>query len=124
MTPEIVVGLIVAGALGAVARFIVDGLVQGTNVAFPWGTFLVNVSGSLLVGLVTGAALYHALPKTPATWLAVGFCGSYTTFSTLTFDTIRLLESDSVPGAFFNAVGTLVAGAAAAAVGLVLAAAV
>lgn len=83
MTPEILVGLVVTGALGALARFVVDRLVQDrTGAGFPWGTLVVNVTGSLLVGLVTGAALYHALPKTPATWLAVGCCGSYTTFST------------------------------------------
>lgn len=125
MTPEILAGLAVAGASGALARFLVDRLVQGqTEEAFPWGTLVVNLSGSLLVGLVTGAALYHALPKTPATWLAVGFCGSYTTFSTFAFETVRLLEEDQASGAVRNAVGTLLAGAAAAAVGLLLAAAV
>ena len=125
MTPEILVGLVVAGALGALARFVVDRLVQDrTGAAFPWGTLVVNVTGSLLVGLVTGAALYHALPKTPATWLAVGCCGSYTTFSTFAFETVRLLEEHEASGAVLNAVGTLLAGAAAAAAGLLLAAAV
>lgn len=125
MTPEILVGLIVAGALGALARLLVDRLVQGqTEGAFPWGTFVVNVTGSLLVGLVAGAALYEALPKTPATWLAVGFCGSYTTFSTFGFETVQLLEEGQAFAALLNAVGTLLAGAAAAAAGLLLAAAV
>lgn len=125
MTPEILAGLAVAGALGALARFLLDRLVQGqTEGAFPWGTLVVNVTGSLLVGLVTGAALHHALPQTPATWLAVGFCGSYTTFSTFAFETVRLLEEGEASGGLLNAAGTLLAGAAAAAVGLLLAGAV
>jgi len=125
MRPGILVGLVVAGALGALARFLFDGIVEGqTDGAFPWGTFVVNVTGSLLVGLVAGAALYHALPSTPATWLAVGFCGSYTTFSTFAFETVRLLEEGETSGAVLNAVGTMLAGAAAATAGLLLAAAV
>ena len=124
MTPETLVGLVVAGALGALARFLVDRLVQRrTAAALPWGTLVVNVSGSLLVGLVTGDALYQALPKTPATWLAVGFCGSYTTFSAFAFETVRLMEENEASGALLNAVGTLLAGAAAAAAGLLLTAA-
>ncbi len=125
MTSEILVGLVVAGAVGALARFLVDGVVQGrTGAAFPWGTLVVNVTGSLLVGLVTGAVLYHAVPATPATWLAVGLCGSYTTFSTFAFETVRLLEEGEASGTLLNVVGTLLAGAAAAAAGLLLATAV
>ena len=56
---------LIAAAIGAPARYIVDGLVQDhTDGAFPWGTFVVNVSGSLLLGLITGWGLYHGLDPT------------------------------------------------------------
>lgn len=124
MTPTILVGLLIAGAVGAPARYLLDGFVQDrTEGAFPWGTFVINVSGSLLLGLIAGAALYHAFPSTPQIWLGTGLCGAYTTFSTFTFETIRLLEEGAVAEAFFNAIASLLIGTAAAAAGLALAAA-
>lgn len=125
MTPTILLGLVVGGATGAVARHLVDGLVQDhTGGAFPWGTFAVNVTGSLLLGLITGAVLYHAFPDAPTIWLGSGVCGSYTTFSTFTYETVRLVEEGAAAAAFLNAVFSLLAGTGAAAVGLVLAATV
>jgi CrcB protein len=124
VTPAIGAGLVVAGAIGAPARYLVDGFVQDRTVGdLPWGTFVINVTGSLLLGLITGAALYHAFPSTPKIWLGTGFCGAYTTFSTFTFETIRLLEEGEVANAFRYAAGSLLAGAAAAALGLAVAAA-
>lgn len=123
MTPTIVVGLMGAGALGAPCRYLLDALVQGrTEGAMPWGTFVVNVSGSLLLGLITGAALYHAFPATPRVVLGTGFCGAYTTFSTFTFETVRLWEQGDVADALANVALGLVAGTIAAAAGLALAA--
>lgn len=123
MTATIAIGLLIGGAIGAPARYLLDGFVQDhTEGAFPWGTFVINISGSLLLGLITGAALYHAFPNTPKIWLGTGFCGSYTTFSTFTFETVRLLEEGAVADAFRNALFSLLVGAAAAAAGLALAA--
>jgi CrcB protein len=103
---------------------LLDGLVQDrTDGAFPWGTFVINVSGSFTLGLITGAALYHAFPSTPKVWLGTGFCGAYTTFSTFTFETIRLLEEGAVTDAFRNALASLLLGALAPAAGLAIAAA-
>lgn len=124
MTPSIAAGLVVAGAVGAPARYLLDGFVQDrTESAFPWGTFVVNVSGSFLLGLITGAALYHAFPNTPKVWLGTGFCGAYTTFSSFTFETIRLLEDGDVTEALQNAAASLIVAALAAAAGLAIAAA-
>jgi CrcB protein len=124
VTLTIAIGLIVAGALGAPARYLLDGFVQDhTEGAFPWGTFVINVSGSFVLGLITGAALYHAFPNTPKVWLGTGFCGAYTTFSTFTFETIRLLEEGAVSDAFRNAVASLLTGALFAGIGLAVAAA-
>ena len=54
--------------------------------AFPWGTFVINATGSFVLGFLTGLALYHAFPKTPKVILGTGLCGAYTTFSTFTFE--------------------------------------
>ncbi len=125
MSVNAVVGIAVAGALGAPARYLVDGLVQDrTRGPFPWGTFVVNATGSFLLGLITGAALYHGFTGAPRLWLATGFCGAYTTFSTFTFETVRLVEEGDAGPALANVVAGLLVGAAAAAAGLALAAAV
>ncbi|MGI9033316.1 MAG: fluoride efflux transporter CrcB [Acidimicrobiales bacterium] len=114
---------VAAGALGAPVRYLVDGFVADrAEGAFPWGTLVVNVTGSLLLGLITGLSLYHAFPETPKVVLGTGFCGAYTTFSTFTFETVRLLEEGAVNEAFRNALGTLVTCAGAAAAGVALAA--
>ncbi|MHB8467345.1 MAG: fluoride efflux transporter CrcB [Acidimicrobiales bacterium] len=117
------IGLLVAGSIGAPSRYLLDGLVQDhTAGAFPWGTFVINMTGSLLLGLITGAALYHAFPTTPKIVLGTGFCGAYTTFSTWTFETIRLLEEGAVREALINAALALLVGVGAAGLGLALAA--
>jgi CrcB protein len=74
---------------------------------FPWGTFVVNVSGSFALGVLTGLALYHAFPEEPRIVLGAGFCGAYTTFSTFGLETVRLLEQDAPAAACRNALGTL-----------------
>lgn len=117
------VAFIAAGAVGAAVRYLVDGFVgDRTEGAFPWGTFLINATGSLLLGLLTGLSLYHGFPNTPRVVLGTGFCGAYTTFSTFTFETARLLEEGAVDEAFRNALGTLVTCAVGAAAGVALAA--
>jgi CrcB protein len=117
------VAFVAAGAIGAPLRYVIDGAVQDrTEGAFPWGTFVINASGSLLLGFLTGLALYHAFPDTPRIILGTGFCGAYTTFSTYGFETVRLLEEGATAEAFRNALGTLIVGAAAAAAGIALAA--
>ncbi len=68
MTATVLVGLAVAGAAGALARHLLDGVVEErTRTAFPWGTFVINATGSLILGLVVGAALSRGFPTTPTT---------------------------------------------------------
>jgi CrcB protein len=123
VSPLAWVAFVAAAAVGAPLRYLVDGYI-GDRVegAFPWGTFVVNASGSLLLGVLTGLALYHSFPKTPKVILGTGFCGAYTTFSTFSFETVRLAQEGALEEAFGNALGTLVTCAAAAALGLALAA--
>jgi CrcB protein len=117
------IGVIVAGAIGAPSRYLLDGFVQDrVSGAFPWGTFVINMTGSFVLGFLTGLALYHAFPDTPRIILGTGFCGAYTTFSTWTFETVRLVEEDALREAALNAGLSLVVGMAAAAAGLALAA--
>lgn len=117
------VGVLLAGAAGAVARYLVDGAVQSrVGGVFPWGTFLINITGSFILGLIVGLALYQGLSDAPRTIVGTGFCGAYTTFSTFTYETVRLGEEGSRVTAFTNVVGSTLAGVLAAAAGLALAA--
>lgn len=117
------VAFVAAAAIGAPVRYLVDGAIgDRTRGTFPWGTFAVNATGSLLLGFLTGLALYHGLPDAPKTVLGTGFCGAYTTFSTHTYETVRLIQDGARATAIGTALGTLAAGTAAAALGLGLAA--
>jgi CrcB protein len=119
------IAFLAAAGLGAPARYLLDGWVQErTTGAFPWGTFVVNVTGCFLLGALTGLALYHGLDPTVRAVVGTGGIGAYTTFSTFTFETVRLAEEGVVDGAIRNALGSLVVGLAAAAAGLALAAVV
>jgi CrcB protein len=123
VSPLAWVAFIAAGAIGAPLRYLVDGAVgDRTEGVFPWGTFIINATGSILLGFLTGLALYHAFPTEPKIVLGSGFCGAYTTFSTFTFETVRLIEQGALNEAVRNALGTLVICTAAAALGIALAA--
>ena len=113
--------LLVGGAIGAPARYLVDGAVQGrVGGTFPWGTFVVNVTGSLVLGVLTGLALYHGLGDVPRAAVGTGFCGAYTTFSTYSYETVRLLEAGELGPAAANAFGSIAVGLLAAGIGLAL----
>jgi CrcB protein len=114
-------GVAVAGAVGAVVRYLVDRAVQRRRyTVFPFGTLLVNVSGSFLAGVVLGLVLYHGLASRPAVVIGIGFLGSYTTLSTFSFESLRLLESGAVLLGLANMMGSLVAGLLAAGAGFAL----
>ena len=115
------VAFLVAAGIGAPARYVLDGLVTGRmGGSFPWGTLVVNVSGSFVLGGVTGLALIHGLDPRLRLVLGTGFCGSFTTFSTFTFETVRLIEEGAAVLALRNVLGSLLAGAGAAAAGMAI----
>jgi fluoride exporter len=112
----------VAGAAGAPLRYVVDVLVSERSAgAFPLGTMVVNISGAFVLGLITGLAMYHGLPKSSGEILGTGFIGAYTTFSTFSLETMQLLEDGELQQALTNVAVSLVAGGLAAAAGLALA---
>lgn len=119
MTVGLFLAVAAGGLVGAPARFLIDRAVNGrTESELPWGTFVVNVSGSLLLGLLSGLSLAGHLPVTAKALLGTGFCGAYTTFSTFTFETVGQLEDGRVLEAAGNALVSLAVGLAAAAAGL------
>ncbi|WP_334172619.1 fluoride efflux transporter CrcB [Sinomonas sp.] len=122
MTPLTVALLGLAGGLGAAARFILDGLIRArVRTALPVGTILINISGSFLLGLIAGATLRGAPPELQAI-AGTGFLGGYTTFSTASVETIRLIQANRPATAALNALGTLAAAVLAATAGMLLAA--
>ncbi|TXJ76261.1 fluoride efflux transporter CrcB [Streptomyces lavendulae] len=118
--------LVVAGAVvGAPARYLTDRAVQSRHDSvFPWGTFVVNVVGSLILGLVTGAVAAGAAGPRLLLLLGTGLCGALTTYSTFSYETLRLTEAGSGLYASVNVVAGVAAGPAAAFAGYWLAGAV
>jgi CrcB protein len=111
-----------AGALGALSRYGVHGLVQSRTASrFPYGTVVVNLSGSFVLGLIFGLATYQGLDADVRTVVGTGFIGAYTTFSSFSYDTFGLLEEGATPAAWVNAWGSIAVGLAAATSGFVLA---
>jgi len=110
-----------AGALGALARYGLEGLVsRRAPGAFPWGTFAVNITGAFVLGFVFTVMTEQL---TVAPWIrgavTIGFLGAYTTFSTLSFETYRLAEDGALGVAAANALGSLAAGLTAVYLGVV-----
>jgi CrcB protein len=106
-------------SVGAVARYLLDQAVSRNRAtAFPAGTWIINITGSFILGLLTGLAAHHGLPENVVTVVGTGVCGGYTTFSTFSFETIRLTEDGSGLIAVGNIVGSIAAGLTAAALGL------
>ena len=109
-------------ALGAPARFLLDEAVQRrAGGTFPWGTAVVNVLGCLLLGLVVGATDAARPSSALAEILGVGFCGTFTTFSTFGDDTVRLVDEGASGLAALNVICSLVLGVTAAVLGISLA---
>ncbi|MEZ5115329.1 MAG: fluoride efflux transporter CrcB [Candidatus Nanopelagicales bacterium] len=107
----------IGAAVGAPARYLLDrAVMQRVTGAFPWGTLLVNVLGSLVLGLVLGAAL----PPPARLLLGVGFCGALTTFSTFGYETQRLLDGGARRTALLNVVVSVLACVAAVAAGIAI----
>jgi len=105
-------------AVGAPARYLTDRAVQSRHdTVFPWGTLTVNVVGSFVLGLVTSAAARGLLPPVVVAAVGTGFCGALTTYSTFSYETLRLAEERAGLEALVNVLASVAAGLAAAALG-------
>jgi CrcB protein len=98
MTPQLILAVAAGGALGSVARYLVgigSGNLFGTD--FPWGTLIINVTGSFLIGAFVGLfATKWDLSQAARIFLTVGICGGYTTFSTFSLDAWYLIERGQI----------------------------
>ena len=110
------------GALGSTARYTVDRTVE-TILGHPslFGVFLINITGSFLLGIFISAAHNHTTwPLELRLLVTVGFLGSYTTFSTLTVATMQSAMMPDLPKAVFNILGSIIIGLVAAALGILV----
>ena len=111
-------GVALLGGVAALVRFAVDGFVaERARGEFPWGTFVVNISGAFVLGLLVGAALHGDAFLLAGT----AVIGSYTTFSTWMFETHRLGEEGDLTLAAANVAVSLIVGVGAAALGRLIA---
>jgi CrcB protein len=112
----------VFGAAGAVSRYWLDGRVSElVHGQFPWGTFVVNILGAFALGLLVALTTERLLPHPH--WrvaLGIGFLGSFTTFSTYTYESVKLAEDGAMGLALLDSVGMLAVGLLAAFTGLAL----
>ena len=113
--------VVLGSALGAPARYLLDRLVQAPHGrVMPWGTWVINVSGSFLLGLLAGVAAQGELDSVIVAALGTGFLGSYTTFSTCSAETLRLVEDRAYRAAAANVVLSLAVGLAAVTAGVAI----
>ena len=102
--------LIVAGGLGAVTRYVLDGLIRARtgSKGFPWPTTIINVTGAFVLGLVTGLAVARIADTDVVAIVCTGFLGGYTTFSTASWETIQLVRKQKYGLALAYGIGVLV----------------
>lgn len=86
--------VVLGGAIGAPLRYLTDLTVQRRHASdFPWGTLTANLAGCLILGALTGAVLHDAASDSLQLLLGTGLCGALTTYSTFSYETLRLAES-------------------------------
>ena len=121
MKEILIVGL--GGFAGSISRYLIqNALVNRFITIFPFGTFLINIIGSLLIGLIFGfAERYQWMTQEWRLFLAIGFCGSFTTFSTFAFDNLQMIRDGNYYQLFLYISLSLVLGVAIAWLGFILA---
>jgi CrcB protein len=113
--------VITGAAIGAPLRYLGDRAVQTRHdTVFPWGTLTVNVLGSLVLGILTGAVTAGGASPQVQLVLGTGFCGALTTYSTFSYETLRLLEDDARLFAAANVMVSIVAGIGSAFLGVAI----
>lgn len=119
MTPGIFLLLALAGGVGAVVRFVLDGFIRAhSKTQFAWATTIINVSGSLVLGFLTGLTIEHLVSTDVSIVIGTGFLGGYTTFSTASYETVQLMKKGRYGASFVSGIVMLVLSVAAAVIGL------
>ena len=114
----------VGGAVGTLARYLISVAAVPFGHTLPWGTILINVSGSFVIGFFGTLTLSqgrHPLPETARLFIMVGFCGGFTTFSSFSLQTLDLMRHGSLMRALINVVASVVLCVGAVAIGHALA---
>ncbi|MCR2799910.1 CrcB family protein [Microbacterium sp. zg-Y818] len=112
---------VVGGGLGAAIRFVTDGLImRRVTSGYPWGTFVINSVGSLLLGFLTGLSDSSVLDAAWLTILGGGVMGGFTTFSTAMVDTVHMLQKRTYGRFLANSLGMLILTVLLAVVGLAI----
>jgi len=110
-----------AGGVGAMSRFVADGLIRTVlGRKFPWATLIINVIGSFILGVIVGAVLYRHGSTNLKLIVGTGFCGGFTTFSTASFETVRLIEERKFAAVVAQSLGNLLFSLTAALCGVLL----
>lgn len=119
MTPLLFALVALAGGIGAGLRFLLDGFIRSRTAAgFPVGTAVINLTGSFVLGFVTALAAGQVISHDVAAVLGVGLLGGYTTFSTASYESVRLVRERRYRASLVNGLGVLVGAVASAALGL------
>ncbi len=111
----------VGGGFGSALRFLIGKWLNSSNGGFPYGTFVVNIFGCFIIGIVIGYFSRQHLNQDQTLFLATGFCGGFTTFSAFTLDALRLVEQGRITAAGTYVLASLIVSVAACAAGLWLA---
>lgn len=113
--------VVLGGAIGAPLRYLTDRAVRARHSSgFPWGTLTVNAGGSLVLGVVTGAVAVGAASSSVQLLLGTGLCGALTTYSTFSYETLRLAEGGQRFLAGANVVVSVLVGLGAVGLGAAL----
>ncbi|WP_129360279.1 MULTISPECIES: fluoride efflux transporter FluC [Micrococcaceae] len=112
-------GVALAGGAGAAVRMFLDGVLRSVlGSTMPWATNLINLSGSLLLGFLAGLLMAQTISSEVQITVGAGFMGGYTTFSTASVETFRLVQERRWGAALINAFGMVFLATGAAAAGL------
>ena len=109
----------IGGGFGSVMRYIIGKYLNSTETGIPWGTFAANIIGSFIIGIVLGLALKHnTLSNNTVLFIAVGFCGGFTTFSTFAYENHIFLKTGDFTSFALYTIGSFVVGFLAVFLGL------
>ncbi len=96
----------IGGGFGSIARYLIGKFLN--TLSFPWGTLIVNILGSFIIGVVMGLALKnHSINQNYTLLIATGFCGGFTTFSSFAYENFMLLKQGELLSFFMYAFGSI-----------------